>query len=596
MCLFINPNLIMNHRIPEDLIDTIRAQADIVDVVSDFVTLKKSGRNYSGLCPFHNEKTPSFSVNPERQIFHCFGCGKGGNVFSFLMEHEKLTFLEAVRNMADRLNITLPDASRGQGESSEAESLARVTQFAARFFHEQLLACKTDSPVRKYVVKRGLADTIVHSFLVGYAPDGWDMLINAAQRQDISVGWLEKAGLAKTNGQRFYDAFRNRLMFPIFSASGRVVGFGGRALSDEDQPKYLNSPEAPIYHKSQEVYGIYQAREAIRRSGKALVVEGYMDLLSLYQNGVENVVATCGTALTRDHARLLARYTQEVTLVYDSDTAGARATLRGIEPLVEAGLWTRVLQLPAGEDPDTFVRNHSAETFQQRLQQPNTIAEFVASQFDLSKPTIREEALTTLAGLINKGTNLRHRERYIEEAYSRLPVPQSLLTPVLQKSRSLNRESGAPQPLAKFEDPERELVRLMLHDAEIAFIVEEQIHPDDFTNPLYRSVFQERMDSLNESDAADLGWLIDHASDEETARIISELAMVEDSGTDREQRVWDYILRIKRIQIKRQTGELMPRIQKAEQAGEEALASRLTAELLQLKSREQELIRSAPKF
>ena len=591
-----NSKLIMNSRLPEDLIDTIRAQSDIVDVVSDFVTLKKSGRNYSGLCPFHNEKTPSFSVNPERQIFHCFGCGKGGNVFSFLMEHEKLTFLEAVRNVADRLNITLPDASRGHGESSEAESLARVTQFAARFFHEQLLACKTDSPVRQYVVKRGLADTIVHSFVIGYAPDGWDTLMNAAQRQDISVGWLEKAGLAKTNGQRFYDAFRNRLMFPIFSASGRVVGFGGRALSDEDQPKYLNSPESPIYHKSREVYGLYQAREAIRRSGKALVVEGYMDLLSLYQNGVENVVATCGTALTRDHARLLARYTQEVTLVYDSDTAGARATLRGIEPLVEAGLWTRVLQLPAGEDPDTFVRNHSAEAFQQRLEQPNTIAEFVASQFDLSKPTIREEALTTLAGLINKGTNLRHRERYIEEAYARLPVPQSLLTPVLQKSRSLNRESGAPQPLAKFEDPERELVRLMLHDAEIAFIVEEQIHPDDFTNPLYRSVFQQRMDSLNESDAADLGRLIDHAPDAETARVISELAMVEDSGMDREQRAWDYILRIKRIQIKRQTGELMPRIQQAEQAGEEALASALSAELLQLKNREQDLIRSAPKF
>ncbi|MBM3263951.1 MAG: DNA primase [candidate division Zixibacteria bacterium] len=581
----------MTGRIPEELVDTIRAQADIVDVVSDFVTLKKTGKNYSGLCPFHNEKTPSFSVNPERQIFHCFGCGKGGNVFTFLMEHEKMTFIEAVRNVAGRLNIVLPDTSRGQGESSEAESLARVTQFAARFFHEQLLSCPTDSPVREYVARRGLSDTTIHTFLIGYAPEGWDTLIHAARRQDIGADWLEKAGLAKAGNQRTYDAFRNRLMFPILGPGGRVVGFGGRALSDEDQPKYLNSPESPIYHKSREVYGLYQSREAIRRVGSVVIVEGYMDMLSLYQHGIDTAIATCGTALTRDHARLVGRYAREVTLVYDSDTAGTRAALRGIEPLVEAGLWTRILQLPAGEDPDTFVRKHSGEAFRKRLGHPDSIADFVADQFDLSQADVREEALKTLAGLINKTADLRHRERYIEESYARLPVPQSLLAPILRRPKTEHAQPPGSQK-TRFEDPERELVRLMLQDVEIAFIAEELVHPDEFTGDAYRTIFQQRLDSLKGDGASGPAALIDQARDEETARIISELTASEDTGADPESRARDYIARIKRDRLKREMAELMKKIHLAQETGDDSLGETLAA-LQQLKREEQALRRTA---
>ena len=243
-------------RIPDDLIDSIRSQADIVDVVSDYVSLRKSGKNYQGLCPFHDEKTPSFSVNPERQIFHCFGCGKGGSVFSFLMEHEHVTFVEAVRHVARRLSITIPDTYREREASSEAESLGQVTRFAARFFHECLLNSDQGSIVRRYTAKRGLSDETIKSFGLGYAPDSWNDLLNAARKQGIDAAWLVKAGLAKTGEQRTYDAFRKRLVFPIQAPGGRVVGFGGRALSDEDQPKYLNSPESPIYHKSQVLYGL----------------------------------------------------------------------------------------------------------------------------------------------------------------------------------------------------------------------------------------------------------------------------------------------------------------------------------------------------
>ena len=422
-------------RIPDELIDTIREQADIVDLVSDFVTLKKSGKNYQGLCPFHNEKTPSFSVNPERQIFHCFGCGKGGNVFKFLMEHEKVTFVEAVHHIANRLHITIPETARDREVSSEAENLARVTQFAAKFFHEQLLSCHETAPVRQYVVQRGLTNTTVHTFMLGYAPDSWDTLLNAARKKDISPDWMEKAGLAKTNGDRYYDAFRNRLMFPIFSPSGRVVGFGGRALSDEDQPKYLNSPESPIYHKSSVAYGLYQTRDAIRRDGRVIIVEGYMDLISLYQNGIETVAATCGTALTSDHARLLARYAQQAFLAYDADEAGARAAVRGLEPLVESGLWTRIVQFPKGDDPDTYVKAHGTDGFMAQVKQASSIADFVASQYDISDPRAREEVFRMMTDLIKKptsstGNNTRKRPN-TGSRHFRISWPRPCVPPVL---------------------------------------------------------------------------------------------------------------------------------------------------------------------
>ena len=302
-------------RIPNDLIDLIRSEADIVEVLSGFVTLKKAGQNYLGLCPFHDEKTPSFSVNLQRQIFHCFGCGKGGNVFTFLMEHENISFIEAVRHLAHHLNITIPETNKTSEADSEAESLSRVTQFATDFYHQTLLKSDQKEFVRRYTVKRGLAEKVIKRFSLGYAPDGWDRLLKSAAKQGINIEWLTKAGLAKTSGNRSYDTFRKRLMFPIQGPSGRVVGFGGRALSDEEQPKYLNSPESLIYRKSQILYGLYQARDIIREKGQVFIVEGYMDLLALNNHGIENVVAICGTALTRDQARLLARYTKQAFLV-----------------------------------------------------------------------------------------------------------------------------------------------------------------------------------------------------------------------------------------------------------------------------------------
>ena len=583
-------------RIPEELIDSIRSQADIVDVVSDYVTLRKAGKNYKGLCPFHDEKTPSFSVNPERQIYHCFGCGKGGNVFSFLMEHENVTFVEAVRHIARRLNITIPDTYREREAGSEAESLAQATRFAARFFHERLLNAGRDSIVRRYTERRGLTEKTVKSFGLGYAPDSWNDLLNAARKQGIDAALLVKAGLAKTGEQRTYDAFRKRLIFPIQAPSGRVVGFGGRALSDEDQPKYLNSSESPIYRKSQVLYGLYQARDALRQRGRVLVVEGYMDLLGLYEQGVLGAVALCGTALTREQARLLARYGQQAFLVYDSDQAGVRATWRAIEPLVESGLWTRIVRLPEDYDPDSYVREHGPDGFMKLVDSADSIADFMGHHANLQGSGDREEVFRTLTGLIRKTVNLVHRETYREEAERRFPALQGLLASELRSPGAVQRDRRAPRAAAAPDGDamvERDLVQLMLDGRAIAELVENQLEPRDFKHPLYRRIVELCFEKLGGEGTYDLSGLIDTIGDDEAARVMTELINASDSGLHLEQRARDHIIRIKQKRLKESMARLMEQIKQMEKGGRSDELNDAMATYMELKQQEKVLLQSA---
>ena len=567
-----------------------------MDVVSDYVTLRKAGKNYKGLCPFHDEKTPSFSVNPERQIYHCFGCGKGGNVFSFLMEHENVTFVEAVRHIARRLNITIPDTYREREAGSEAESLAQATRFAARFFHERLLNAGRDSIVRRYTERRGLTEKTVKSFGLGYAPDSWNDLLNAARKQGIDAALLVKAGLAKTGEQRTYDAFRKRLIFPIQAPSGRVVGFGGRALSDEDQPKYLNSSESPIYRKSQVLYGLYQARDALRQRGRVLVVEGYMDLLGLYEQGVLGAVALCGTALTREQARLLARYGQQAFLVYDSDQAGVRATWRAIEPLVESGLWTRIVRLPEDYDPDSYVREHGPDGFMKLVDSADSIADFMGHHANLQGSGDREEVFRTLTGLIRKTVNLVHRETYREEAERRFPALQGLLASELRSPGAVQRDRRAPRAAAAPDGDamvERDLVQLMLDGRAIAELVENQLEPRDFKHPLYRRIVELCFEKLGGEGTYDLSGLIDTIGDDEAARVMTELINASDSGLHLEQRARDHIIRIKQKRLKESMARLMEQIKQMEKGGRSDELNDAMATYMELKQQEKVLLQSA---
>ena len=325
----------MANFIPEDKISEIKHSADIVDIVSDVVLLKKAGKNLVGLCPFHSEKTPSFTVSPDKQIFHCFGCGVGGNVISFLMKQEGLSFPEVARHLAKRYGVSIPEgpvSPEQKRRMSERESLFDLNRRAMDYFHETLLKSPAGEKARSYLSKRGISAKTIDAFKLGFARDGWDHLLRYFSGRRIPRALLEKSGLilARKDSSGYYDRFRNRIIFPIFNASMQVIGFGGRVL-DDALPKYLNSPETAVYNKSRSLYGIHRAKEKCRTTGTVFIVEGYFDLLTLHQHGIENAVATLGTALTAEHVRLLTRYASRMILVYDSDEAGIRSAQRCIE-------------------------------------------------------------------------------------------------------------------------------------------------------------------------------------------------------------------------------------------------------------------------
>ncbi|MDK1020824.1 MAG: DNA primase, partial [Candidatus Hydrogenedentes bacterium] len=349
-----------------DLVSEVKAAIDIVEVVSGYLDLKPAGSGrFKALCPFHNEKTPSFHVNRDRQTFHCFGCDKGGDVFTFLEDIEGIDFREVLQNLAERAGIRL-DAYAGPNKEAARErtELLKLQSFAARLYRATLVDEVAGRAGREYVRARGLSDETAERFGLGYVAEGWQRLTDAARTEGYRDVALEGSGLAKRGQRGLYDHFRNRLMFPIRDVSSKVVAFGGRALGD-DKAKYINSPESPVYRKSRVLYGLYEAREALRREKEAIVVEGYFDLLRCVDSGIENVVATCGTALTAEQAGLLKRYVSSVLVVFDGDEAGKRAALRSVGILVAAGLSVRALAPPEGLDPDDYLGKYGTEAFRQ---------------------------------------------------------------------------------------------------------------------------------------------------------------------------------------------------------------------------------------
>lgn len=372
--------------IPEDIIEKVRESNDIIDVISEFVPLKKKGKNYMGLCPFHKEKTPSFSVLQDKQIYHCFGCGEGGNVISFLMKYKNIGFVEAVKMLAERANIVIPES--GSSESSERislrEKIYEINKEAAKFFYVNL---RSNAAAVNYFKSRGINAEIVRKFGLGYALNSSNSLMNYMTKRKYSLDLLEKAGLVikKSDSDR-YDRFRNRVMFPVLDVRGRIIGFGGRVL-DDSKPKYLNSPETPVFNKGNNLYGLNIAvKSNIER--KIIIVEGYMDVIALHQYGITNAVASLGTSLTKEQAKLIKRYSDKVVISYDADTAGQAATLRGLDILAQAGLEVNIVNIPKGKDPDEFVRSDGREAFLQCVESAMPLIEYVIRRksegFDIS--------------------------------------------------------------------------------------------------------------------------------------------------------------------------------------------------------------------
>ena len=400
--------------IPESFIDELVARSEITDVVSSYVRLTSKGSNYWGLCPFHNEKTPSFSVSQEKQIYHCFGCGKGGGVISFIMAIENLPFVEAVRLLAQRAGMEVPETGENEGYRRRKERLLTLNKEAARFFHETLKGPAGAAGAEYLFGKRGLSRGTVTRFGLGVAPDGWDNLIQAMTAKGFSKRELLDAGLAVDSKKgRIYDRFRNRVIFPIIDLRGEVIGFGGRVL-DDSTPKYLNSPDTPVYNKSRNLFALNIARKS--KQGRIILTEGYMDTISLHQAGFDCAVASLGTSLTQEHAQLLSRYTKEAIIAYDGDGAGVKAAQRAIPILEQTGIQVRVLRVTGAKDPDEFIKTYGPEAFGRLLNQSENHIEYrlrqIAAQYDLSDDQQKVEYLRSAAEMLSTLPSPVEREVY----------------------------------------------------------------------------------------------------------------------------------------------------------------------------------------
>ena len=429
----------MNSYIPEDKIEEIKSRANIVDLVSEYVTLKKAGRNFVGLCPFHKEKTPSFTVNSEKQIFYCFGCGEGGNIFTFLMKINNISFSEAVRNLAGKLGVVIATRHISANEKkslSIREGLKQVNLAAAGYFSKNLFS-EAGRPVREYLKKRGLKDSVIKEFNLGYAANEWTNLGDFFKRENISLKLVEKAGLIiprKSGG--FYDRFRGRLIFPIEDIGGNVVAFGGRILGD-GEPKYLNSPESPIYVKGKNLYGLNRTKDDIRKNDYVILVEGYFDLLSLKNSGISNIVATLGTAVTRDHVDLIRRYTRNLVVMFDPDEGGISAMERSLKLFLEGNLHTKVVVLPDSYDPDECVRKLGREALDEAVAHSQSMVDYYIEEIIGSRKTFEENLDLTEAAIsfISSIGDVIQRNLFIKRVSERLNIDQELL------KRETNRKS-----------------------------------------------------------------------------------------------------------------------------------------------------------
>jgi DNA primase len=462
----------------DSILNEVRDAANIVSVISEYVALKKRGRNYLARCPFHNEKTPSFSVNEEKQIFMCFGCGLGGDVFRFIMQAEHLSFPEAVKFLAERRGIRLPEPSAVSvpAPGSSAEILRKVMAEAAAMYHRTLLEAKEAQPALKYLQGRGVTRETIDLFQLGYSPPGGEVLLQSLKSKGHTVEAIEECGLARRseNGDRLYDAFRGRIMFPIMDIQGRAIAFGARAMDDRP-PKYLNSPETRLYNKSRQLYGLSSSKEAIKSQDRAILVEGYMDFIIPFQYGVQNVVASLGTSLTTQQVDLLGRYTREVVVSYDPDSAGVAATQRSLELFLEGDFRVKVLRLPAGQDPDVFVRQAGADDYQKRARESVPYLEFVfeaavRTQGLLDDPKKKVQVMNAVLPYLARLPNVVERSQYVSDFARKLGIEDQQLLAETKKAAQQKRiriAEGAVESATSMKSAEKKLLQLLLSYADL---------------------------------------------------------------------------------------------------------------------------------
>jgi DNA primase len=565
------------YTIPEEIVERVREAADIVEVISDHLTLRQTGRSFKAICPFHPEKTPSFVVSREKQIYHCFGCGAGGNVINFLMQFENVTFPEAVRALAGRYGVQIPKSS-GQ-VSSEMDIAYRLNALAAKVYRAALSGTKEGTRARAYLRSRGIGEEIEKEFSLGYAPSEGNLLVQEARRLKVDPAKLVSLGLAVARDREVRDLFRKRLMFPIVSAGGRFLGFGGRVL-DAGLPKYLNSPETRVFKKSNTLYGIHTAKSEVRGAGVAVVVEGYMDVIALHSHGVGNAVASLGTAFTSEQGRALRRYCDTVVFAYDGDEAGRRAGLRGCAVAAEADLKVRVVRLPDGDDPDSFVRRAGKDALAALIDEAPHYLDFIFSE---ARGRDAEEVIKFALGVIRRIKDPIRVALDVKRLAGLSGVAEGALTKSLTTAGGPgarpvveNPPRGQERDSAPCDKLEKSLISILIGFPEYADRILENVSPSDFLDHRMRKIAEVILGRKSRNLGFDASALLSVVEDDATRSVLIECSVSDHAG-DAERIVSDHILCIRKRGINREIEDLRQQIRRAEKDGSGDLLESLLA-------------------
>ena len=549
------------------MLENIQSQNDIVEVISQYFPLKRSGQNFKALCPFHSEKTPSFFVSPHKQIFHCFGCGAGGDVFTFIMNREGMTFPEAVRFLAERAHIDLP--AEDYGRRGKKEELLKLHELALGYFHWGLMKSSRGGAAREYLEKREITADSVELFKLGYAQPTWDSFLRHAGKKGYKPQLLEEAGLIlrRSGGSGWYDRFRNRLIIPVFDTRGRVIAFGGRVL-DDSQPKYINSPDTPLFRKGRMLFGLHRAKDAIVKGEEAILGEGYFDVIRAHQEGIGNMVCAQGTAFTLIQAQILKRYADKVVTAFDADQAGSAAALRGLDIFLEKNFEVRIALLPAGEDPDSFIRKNGGEAFRKAVEQSIPLLDFKLADLcekhnlnsDRGKLTVVRQMLDTISRIESAVL----RDSYIKKLARKLNVSESSLREDYRKRKPRRvKENRKKEAISGPEErAQRRLLQCLLRDDKLMSLVLDEFDPADFS-PLLRPIAEKMLllyrkgvlplsqslpAALREKELQSLisGWLLESGGQEPVRKEIIDLLVyvkkmgLAARGRELERQISDY--------------------------------------------------------
>ncbi len=552
-----------------EITDLIKEKADIVELASQYTNLKQRGKRWFGLCPFHSEKTPSFTVDPEKKLYHCFGCGAGGDIFTLIMEKEKLSFWEAIKFLCQKYNIPLPE--RGSEHSkinAETEELYKIHEEALKFFRKNLISTNEGGKAFAYLLKRGIKKESIDFFKIGYALKSWNSLYSYLIKKGISPSSIEKAGLIipSQKGEGFYDRFRGRIIFPIFNLSGRIIAFGGRTVYEEE-PKYLNSPETPIYSKGNSLYGLNWAKDSIREHKEAILVEGYMDYISLYQAGIKNIVASLGTSLTASQLSLLQRFTRKVCINYDSDQAGQSATLRSISLCLERGLEVNISLLPEGHDPDSFVKERGRQQYLDYINQKSIPGfEFLCASLmnsrNLDLPQEKSQLLRELIEIVSKIPDNIIRSEYIKKLSEYFAIDESEIREIIKL--------GTDKIIAEFEKEEflpaeKRLLQIILEEKEIAKKIIPHININDIRGLKSENIFEKILDNFKNEKELSIGVLKEEIDSSLLSPIIQ--SMIENQCEASLEEAMDCLNTLKKLSLQKKLREIQKEISKLEKEG-----------------------------